>query len=128
MKLYSRQLNSVKELKAEKLLLQKQLKVLEDLSLNNLMEDGLKELNAFGKKGLIGVFTSLFKTKKISLLDELIGLATFVMNAFTNEGAEQEKSKEQIPDEIWDSYLKWKAMSWVFTMVAGLFKKKKKNN
>jgi hypothetical protein len=125
MKLYPRQIKSIDELRKEQQLIRNQLEEIQSVSFQELKEVIDKNTLSFSNpKGLFTSLKQFFSSDSPSIIHEITSLLPLLFSFLSNKKNKQD-STQNIPDEILNSYLKWKVVVWVFKTVSSVFKKKK---
>jgi hypothetical protein len=124
MKLYSKQLNSLEELRREKHVLRYAVKHSEEsLNLNDLKKD--KGENSALSAGLLGTVISAFGSK--SVLNTLLSIAPPILSLVA-KGSSRKKTNpvQKLMKEVAFGYIKWKAVQFAYNTTMKLVHAKKK--
>ena len=123
MKLYSRQLHSLEELKREKHVLKYTAKHTEDwLSFNNMKHD--TDAGQAAGAGMLGTLISALGSK--SAFSTLLAIAPPLLTMFSKKDHGKGKKKhnpiERLAKEILLGYIKWKAVQIVYRGIMKIIK------
>ena len=121
MKLYPKQLNSLKELKREKKNLRNSLKETDDLFDGEV--SGAQSDDA-ATAGLIGAIISAFGSS--SFFNTILAIAPTIINIFSKRPGKKKKNPvESLAKELIFGYIKWRAVLFGYNTLMSFFGTKK---